>query len=225
MAWVYPRVCGGNRGRGRRRGRRPGLSPRVRGKPAATPTANASLRSIPACAGETGNGAESGCGGEVYPRVCGGNRAGGVRLGYAAGLSPRVRGKRQIIQRGGFWRRSIPACAGETPATLPTMRQIKVYPRVCGGNTTMRCWPMPTPGLSPRVRGKPSSPMLSLLLGRSIPACAGETILRAVFPPARWVYPRVCGGNTSHNPPAPSGGGLSPRVRGKRNYGIRPSQD
>ena len=52
--------------------------------------------------------------------------------------------------------------------------------------------------------------------GRSIPACAGETDGLLAGDGRRRVYPRVCGGNAAPRRPSTSGGGLSPRVRGKR---------
>ena len=69
-------------------------------------------------------------------------------------------------------------------------------------------------GLSPRVRGNPSSARRSMLCQRSIPACAGEpqrSLSTWTMPP---VYPRVCGGTRSGNPGSLFLLGLSPRVRG-----------
>ena len=73
-------------------------------------------------------------------------------------------------------------------------------------------------GLSPRVRGNrrpapPENPCPG-----SIPACAGEPDISAIFVKGSWVYPRVCGGTCSL--PMPSGvcRGLSPRVRGNLNH-------
>ncbi len=51
---------------------------------------------------------------------------------------------------------------------------------------------------------------------RSIPACAGEPILRLLPPLAVWVYPRVCGGTGYPDCILDSDEGLSPRVRGNR---------
>ena len=69
---VYPRVCGGTAGEMLDVLSREGLSPRVRGNLAPDETWWASLRSIPACAGEpTGRHKRDGTY-AVYPRVCGG---------------------------------------------------------------------------------------------------------------------------------------------------------
>ena len=53
---VYPRVCGGTLDLIHTPRARPGLSPRVRGNPPREMAAQGLKRSIPACAGEPGNG-------------------------------------------------------------------------------------------------------------------------------------------------------------------------
>ncbi len=135
------------------------------------------------------------------------------------GLSPRVRGNpsggsEQVAASG-----SIPACAGEPSghALLPTGRS--VYPRVCGGTPAPAYRRGPESGLSPRVRGNPSSCALSGEPGRSIPACAGEPHSEMPTVWARTVYPRVCGGTGWENLQDIPREGLSPRVRGNQ---IRP---
>ena len=114
ILWVYPRVCGGNLGRRRNSTLGRGLSPRVRGKHLYASIAAAWWRSIPACAGETGQAWFRICRAKVYPRVCGGNGAMYGTTWQAQGLSPRVRGKLLSIGIKTYIRRSIPACAGET---------------------------------------------------------------------------------------------------------------
>ena len=111
--------------------------------------------------------------------------------------------------------RSIPACAGEATAPLPSSRGKRVYPRVCGGSSMARRSGRQSKGLSPRVRGKPPPTRWCSLRWRSIPACAGEarpSRIVGITPP---VYPRVCGGSHSAAPSAAAAPGLSPRVRGK----------
>ena len=74
-------------------------------------------------------------------------------------------------------------------------------------------------GLSPRVRGSRLVFHRHRREDRSIPACAGEPSSGAFDFSAYQVYPRVCGGacfvwgNTEQTI------GLSPRVRGSRNFG------
>ena len=73
-------------------------------------------------------------------------------------------------------------------------------------------------GLSPRVRGNRRRPGGLPALRRSIPACAGEPRAGLKSWPAGRVYPRVCGGTVMAVPPATSGWGLSPRVRGNPDH-------
>ena len=89
---VYPRVCGGTEVRRKDAISLDGLSPRVRGNPQARPEPGKGQRSIPACAGEPGNGAGRSRTGEVYPRVCGGTSGAREKNIPSNGLSPRVRG-------------------------------------------------------------------------------------------------------------------------------------
>ena len=111
----------------------------------------------------------------VYPRVGGGNSVIPVGSSTGSGLSPRGRGKRL---RFGLWyqgRRSIPAWAGETGVLVMVTGNIKVYPRVGGGNAKAPAALISATGLSPRGRGKRSSARWSSPIPGSIPAWAGET--------------------------------------------------
>ena len=92
-----------------------GLSPRVRGKPPYSASTAGRNRSIPACAGEATGIAAYQLGYEVYPRVCGGSPTAPSGGMTAAGLSPRVRGKRLNDSIRYRLKGSIPACAGEAP--------------------------------------------------------------------------------------------------------------
>ena len=92
--------------------------------------------------------------------------------------------------------RSIPACAGEPYATELNNASNKVYPRVCGGTAVAKCLSEPFTGLSPRVRGNQRPGTSAVAWARSIPACAGGTML-------------IIGGVALVL-------GLSPRVRGNR---------
>ena len=76
-------------------------------------------------------------------------------------------------------------------------------------------------GLSPRGRGKPGGKAAGIPppLG-SIPAWAGETFMHMESIPHYSVYPRVGGGNGAAVGQMVSGGGLSPRGRGKPPYAV-----
>ena len=212
---VYPRVCGGSRGRASRQMLNAGLSPRVRGKLGNHRWSLSSAGSIPACAGE----APFRCFGRirrrVYPRVCGGSCCGGCCGGGGFGLSPRVRGKLRVGAGLLAGHRSIPACAGEAPVRPRWPAGPGVYPRVCGGSHCGRPARFVQEGLSPRVRGKPPDGGRGMAGRRSIPACAGEAPTAHFTKSVTKVYPRVCGGSRIYAEPVSLCRGLSPRVRGK----------
>ncbi len=191
-----------------------GLSPRGRGNPSSPSAGATDLRSIPAWAGEpfrppclmTATG--------VYPRVGGGTcECRRAAIGQR-GLSPRGRGNRPPATRSNTGSRSIPAWAGEPVLCVAFCRVGQVYPRVGGGTRwNIRIKKNPT-GLSPRGRGNPPAPSVSIAGGGSIPAWAGEPQRpgKTVQPPG--VYPRVGGGTRYHNRQPVHRGGLSPRGRG-----------
>ena len=111
--WVYPRVCGGT-GKLRRRFRfQQGLSPRMRGNQPGQLPPIVCRRSIPAYAGEPMRATSTAIGCGVYPRVCGGTAAGGVKAPPAKGLSPRMRGNLNSEIENTLSNGSIPAYAGE----------------------------------------------------------------------------------------------------------------
>ena len=94
-----------------------GLSPRGRGNLPSNqrlnPVQQQVYRSIPAWAGEPGEGVGYGINVWVYPRVGGGTP---VTLGArsrASGLSPRGRGNPTTARQAASGSRSIPAWAGE----------------------------------------------------------------------------------------------------------------
>ena len=196
VAWVYPRACGGTVTSAPASMPSTGLSPRVRGNHRWNHYALPPPRSIPARAGEPLSRRVPPCQGWVYPRACGGTRPYPAHFHPAEGLSPRVRGNRD--GRLPRWRRprSIPARAGEPLLAASAAPARRVYPRACGGTVWERKSDLPTPGLSPRVRGNHGA--------------VGDG------PPAERVYPRACGGTrrTAHR--SARCWGLSPRVRGNR---------
>ena len=150
---VYPRVCGGTEISAASDCTKWGLSPRVRGNLDPNIGDHLGSGSIPACAGEPRKSRVDLALYTVYPRVCGGtwNLLEWNTLG--AGLSPRVRGNLQVRKESVSRDGSIPACAGEPSGVSPVLPQVRVYPRVCGGTTSLACKTGENTGLSPRVRG------------------------------------------------------------------------
>ena len=188
-------MCGGSCAPGIRRRGRLGLSPRVRGKRSGRGPPSPPARSIPACAGEAQVGQRIETLNKVYPRVCGGSHCATFWPCGWCGLSPRVRGKHRPPRYSCLRHRSIPACAGEAPASPAAANTPRVYPRVCGGSE----W----------TSGQP------IALPRSIPACAGEAWPLWPNRTMSRVYPRVCGGSFPPRFRQFLLRGLSPRVRGK----------
>jgi hypothetical protein len=117
-------------------------------------------------------------------------------------------------------RRSIPACAGETLDRVRPLFGRGVDPRVCGGDSRRRSLWWFLRGRSPRVRGRHCCCAVGEDLGRSIPACAGETIPHSTGPSMSRVDPRVCGGDLDRGHHAISVEGRSPRVRGRRRVAV-----
>ena len=141
---------------------------------------------------------------------------------YAAGLSPRVRGKPQsgLPVRHGCG--SIPAGAGETRTAAIYVPSVRVYPRGCGGNGHAPQRLRDLRGLSPRVRGKQTLRGMGFSCKESIPAGAEETDGPRPLWRRAGVYPRGCGGNCACPRPVNSNWGLSPRVRGKLGAALVP---
>ena len=150
---VYPRVCGGTLLRYECLPIQMGLSPRVRGNLKYRTGIAGHSRSIPACAGEPVEQRCRQADSQVYPRVCGGTNDGFYRGRYGLGLSPRVRGNHIFLGGSVHGSGSIPACAGEPTADRGYNGIYRVYPRVCGGTTSMFLGWSAISGLSPRVRG------------------------------------------------------------------------
>ena len=175
-----------------------------------------SPRSIPACAGDPACASAKFIPFAVYPRVCGGSGAALTCQATICGLSPRVRGIHAEISGGNAIARSIPACAGDPTAPYIARALAAVYPRVCGGSAVNALGTLPASGLSPRVRGIPTTISPTPLVVGSIPACAGDPLGARAWARTRTVYPRVCGGSSACPPNSAQGAGLSPRVRGIR---------
>ena len=130
------------------------------------------------------------------------------------GLSPRVRGNLPPARGPGIYDGSIPACAGEPVRRRPQCRSGRVYPRVCGGTLDVILAGLPHFGLSPRVRGNRECGVRRNVGAGSIPACAGEPLVKISEETGFEVYPRVCGGTRTPQQPGHRVHGLSPRVRG-----------
>ena len=211
---VYPRECGGTIGDLTYAERAEGLSPRVRGNPRPTSAVRWWIGSIPASAGEPDVRGRWRRGARVYPRECGGTPIGKSMSVDRQGLSPRVRGNREVGASFGGDLRSIPASAGEPEEFRNLKALTTVYPRECGGTGIVHVKSGAYLGLSPRVRGNPGMVMVISMSLRSIPASAGEPCTPSSPRSTARVYPRECGGTEDGSLKDGLTPGLSPRVRG-----------
>ncbi len=115
-----------------------GLSPQVRGNQYERPPGCLSTRSIPAGAGEPRTRRCRGSIGRVYPRRCGGTATASWPSAALRGLSPQVRGNPGDIQPAPGAGGSIPAGAGEPTEQADHSCSTGVYPRRCGGTSSLQ---------------------------------------------------------------------------------------
>ena len=154
---VYPRGCGGTSAKASSMVPVMGLSPRVRGNQTRFGGDQCLEGSIPAGAGEPPVLRMDAKGGTVYPRGCGGTLGWKTTGRTGTGLSPRVRGNLYNLIPYSTDYGSIPAGAGEPGQQHPNQQYQAVYPRGCGGTFQSRSPLASQTGLSPRVRGNPTS--------------------------------------------------------------------
>ena len=148
--------------------------------------------------------------------MCGGTKNPDCLRVRDEGLSPRVRGNRQVELRVHKVVVVYPrVCGGTGHGEVHRGRQ-QVYPRVCGGTVVIVLSVLVAVGLSPRVRGNPLEILVVIPAPRSIPACAGEPAPASISCAGGRVYPRVCGGTGGGEVGVSQPEGLSPRVRGNR---------
>ena len=130
------------------------LPPHMRGKRSGPRGAGRVPASTPAYAGQTGRQWCGGCGGGLYPRICGANP---IRLDFPGNkppLPPHMRGKRGCRSCCGGRMASTPAYAGQTRPVHPGEGSLRLYPRICGANLVpLLCVDVDEP-LPPHMRGK-----------------------------------------------------------------------
>jgi len=146
--------------------------------------------------------------------VCGATALASAQPRLLQGLSPRVRGHLGKAVADIGVEGSIPACAGPPVIQYVRLDHGQVYPRVCGATSVTINDPVPTEGLSPRVRGHRWCCLPCSSCRRSIPACAGPPRSLKMKGETTWVYPRVCGATPVFRVLKQYCEGLSPRVRG-----------
>ena len=186
----------------------------MRGHLCPEPVAVGDVGSIPADAGAPARRVRMGKHGQVYPRGCGGTSRRFRSPALLRGLSPRMRGHHVEGQVPLPAAGSIPADAGAPRSHVPLVSGDGVYPRGCGGTTDREPTLFLRTGLSPRMRGHQGNPPKNLRLTRSIPADAGAPDHLKWPTDTVMVYPRGCGGTSTHRSWRVADMGLSPRMRG-----------
>ena len=158
----HPRTCGANVAQCAFDGLCRGSSPHMRGKLRKQGICLATIRIIPAHAGQTTPHHTPPPLLLDHPRTCGANRfeldAGVMVLGS----SPHMRGKRAVSRRAHRRRRIIPAHAGQTHADTGLPWAKPDHPRTCGANRCCRSHWASNGGSSPHMRGKRSSRVLRI---------------------------------------------------------------
>src|SRR5690606_23918346 len=114
----------------------------------------------------------------------------------------------------GTAQRYIPASAGNRHEIRDCLFVRPVHPRVCGEQTPVLSVSRTARGTSPRLRGTDQQLLQGVVVGRYIPASAGNSSF-AGSPRASWtVHPRVCGEQRYRLLQKPFERGTSPRLRG-----------
>ena len=171
-------------------------------------------RFIPAHAGNSHQPAHSSPLSMVHPRACGEQTRLPLSRYGASGSSPRMRGTVHDRPKHEIGGRFIPAHAGNRRRSNNPLRSGPVHPRACGEQSSILAFDMRDGGSSPRMRGTDERIRLPGVLGRFIPAHAGNrrSPLRISTPKA--VHPRACGEQAAANLAFRVNPGSSPRMRG-----------
>ena len=177
-------------------------------------------RSIPAHAGEPGEGIPPFPTSPVYPRPRGGTPIVRVAVPAGQGLSPPTRGNPGSDAGIAISTRSIPAHAGEPICHIGAGEIWRVYPRPRGGTLSAGLGVEVARGLSPPTRGNLRIVREIRPPRRSIPAHAGEPRRNILWNTIARVYPRPRGGTAGASRIRRNSKGLSPPTRG--NHVVRP---
>ncbi len=144
----------------------------------------------------------------VHPRARGEHGTGRLHATASCGSSPRTRGTRQRRPRQRGALRFIPAHAGNTAARRTTRPSRTVHPRARGEHPYPAGHDVNVIGSSPRTRGTPLRRGHAHLLGRFIPAHAGNTLSISTLRVSPTVHPRARGEHA----------GIAPRRRQWRRF-------
>ncbi len=130
------------------------------------------------------------------------------------GSSPHARGTRAMGGGGCARGRFIPACAGNTRRQLAFSGRSPVHPRMRGEHFRTRRRKRQRRGSSPHARGTHRPLWAVDLIGRFIPACAGNTDAHLHCLCHVMVHPRMRGEHFPEQAAEVLYGGSSPHARG-----------
>ena len=198
-----------------------GPSPPARGTPRRRCERLGDRRSIPACAGNTGQFHSGSSPAPVHPRLRGEHIRFGCCCHGPGGPSPPARGTLMTAPTGIVYVRSIPACAGNTAESADDRRRLAVHPRLRGEHPHWIATSTFPGGPSPPARGTHLWWLARVGYERSIPACAGNTHARRRACSPQAVHPRLRGEHAHSGPLSQAGSGPSPPARGTRFYSRR----
>ena len=171
---VHPRASGERSLRSRTCAGLPGSSPRERGTRNRHQRRDGDHRFIPARAGNAGEAHRAAAGSPVHPRASGERFISTVRWTKMSGSSPRERGTPRWRRWRSWFRRFIPARAGNAHIDKPVAVKLPVHPRASGERGSA-CRGRPgSSGSSPRERGTRLGDSLQPRSQRFIPARAGN---------------------------------------------------
>ena len=137
------------------------------------------------------------------------------------GSSPLTRGKHTEIADLVCAARLIPAHAGKTSRSTPSIISVRAHPRSRGENVHERSAARRAKGSSPLTRGKPHLVVVGEAIRRLIPAHAGKTDPSRGVGSCTPAHPRSRGENCVTALFYLSVSGSSPLTRGKQSFFVR----
>ena len=130
--WNHPRACGEQLEQMDLQTLAEGSPPRVRGAAIDVPKASIAPGIIPAHAGNSHKGRACSRGLRDHPRACGEQLVCCRIVTKGEGSSPRMRGAVAVVKQKFAGSGIIPACAGSSWPSSPSISATRDHPRVCG---------------------------------------------------------------------------------------------
>ena len=211
---VHPRSRGEHTASTLASGPSSGSSPLARGTRLREAKHYASIRFIPARAGNTRRARSCTPSATVHPRSRGEHLSEFEGCERLRGSSPLARGTLADLERAGQALRFIPARAGNTAGSHSRCARSSVHPRSRGEHRPRGCIRIPIFGSSPLARGTPDDGVLHGAALRFIPARAGNTQAPRASRSPRPVHPRSRGEHCAMPSSMPRRPGSSPLARG-----------